>query len=273
MNHLIAKTRGKKGGFYKLISNKEIFELPVDLSSSNDYDPAYKLEEDEWFSIESFSTQDFCIDFLSKKFVSADYNQLTVEDYGNIEYLCSYQTGTYFFQKISSTQLLRKKYLALSNAPSLVEDEPLIVIHNYADAIYDKEEDTLYFKSLSAISSIFKGIAILYREATQEETEIFLENDFISLGEDYAADNVKKANRKRIAMAMDTINNFSPRDKKSIFKYIKGYCKNLKFDEKASSFTIETEEDLKLLLYGIEQRYYTTILGGEKRLANSITTL
>lgn len=273
MNHLIAKTRGKKGGLFKLISNKEIFELPDDLNSSIEYDPAYKLEEDEWFSIESFSTQVFCTDFLTKKFVSTEYNQLAVEDYGNIEYLCSYQTGIYFFQKISSTQLLRKKYLALSKAPSLVEDEPLIVIHSYADAIYDKNDDTLYFKSLSTISSIFKGIAILYREATQQETETFLENDFISLGENYTADNVKKANRKRIAMAMDTINNFSPGDKKSIFKYIKGYCKNLKFDKKASTFTIETEEDLKLLLYGIEQRYYTTILGGEKRLANSITTL
>lgn len=273
MNHLIAKTKGKKGGFYKLISNKEIFQLPDNLSSSIGYDPAYKLEEDEWFSIDSFSTQDFCIEFLTKNFVSTEYNQLIVEDYGNIEYLCSYQTGIYLFQKTHPTQLLRKKYLALSKEPLLVEDESLIVIHNYADAIYYKKEDTLYFKSLSIISSIFKGIAVLYREATQEETETFLESDFISLGDNYSAEKVKKANRKRIAMAMDTINSFSPRDKKSMFRYIKEYCKNLKFDRKASSFTIETEQDLKLLLYGIEQRYYTTILGGEKRLANSITAL
>jgi hypothetical protein len=33
------------------------------------------------------------------------------------------------------------------------------------------------------------------------------------------------------------------------------------------------EEELKKLLYGIEQRYYTTRQGGERRLANSITPL
>lgn len=272
MNYLIAKKKGRLGSHYKLISNKEIFELP-DLTSSIEYNPAYKLEEDEWFSIETFSHQNFCIDLLTKKFISTEYNQLAVEDYGNIEYLCSYQTGIYYFQKITASQLIRKKYLTLSKTPSLIDDEPLIVIRDYADAIYDKNDDILYFKSLSSISSIFRGISILYREATQQETEAFLQNDFISLGDNYTADNVKKANRKRIAMAMDTINNFSPRDKKSIFKYILGYCKNLKFDKKASNFTIETEEDLKLLLYGIEQRYYTTVLGGEKRLANSITRL
>jgi hypothetical protein len=45
------------------------------------------------------------------------------------------------------------------------------------------------------------------------------------------------------------------------------------FDENDESFSISNEEDLKKLLYGIEQRYYTTKVGNEKRLANSITTV
>jgi hypothetical protein len=121
--------------------------------------------------------------------------------------------------------------------------------------------------------NIFKGIDALYREATQNETETFLANDFIQLNNGYSVENVKTANRKRIAMAMDTLSKFTPTEKNGIFKYIKGYCKNLKFDKKTSSFTIECEDDLKHLLYGIEQRYYTTKLGAEKRLANSITPI
>ena len=39
------------------------------------------------------------------------------------------------------------------------------------------------------------------------------------------------------------------------------------------AFHVESEDDLKKLLYGIEQRYYTTKVGNEKRLANSITTV
>jgi hypothetical protein len=273
MNHLVAKSKGKKAGYHKLISNKKIFDLPADLDNHVSYKPEYKLEEDEWYSISDFSEQEYCTPFLKTKFVSTDYDQIATKDYGTIEYLCSYQDGIYFFQKITPSQLVRRRYLTLANTPELVDNESLITINKFADAIYNKEDDTLYFRSLSTISTIFRGIDVLYREATQEETEKFLKNDFVKLGTSYTPDQVKKANRKRIAMAMDTLDKFSPKDKKSIYKYIQEYCKDLQFDKKASSFTIDTEDDLKLLLYGIEQRYYTTILGGEKRLANSITTI
>ena len=154
-----------------------------------------------------------------------------------------------------------------------MENEPIIVINNFADAIYKKDEDNLYFKKLTSVTSIFKGIEELYKEATQEETESFLENDFIKLDDNYSADKVKTANRKRIAMAMETLNRFSTEEKHSIFVYIKDYCEDLNFDENDSNFTITNEDDLKKLLYGIEQRYYTTPLGNERRLANSIITL
>ena len=74
-------------------------------------------------------------------------------------------------------------------------------------------------------------------------------------------------------MAMDTLQTFTSRQKQTIFKYIKEYCADLAFDKDNQTFSISSEEDLKKLLYGIEQRYYTTKLGNEKRLANSVITL
>lgn len=273
MNHLLAKTKGRNGDFFKVISNEEIFELPDDLDNPIEYDSDYKLEDDEWFAIADFSEKDYCIEFLTRRFISTDFNQIAREGYNNIDYLCAYQTGVYYFQKISTSQVIRKKYFAFSDAPTLVENEPIIVIDNYPDAIYVKNEDILYFKKLTAITGIFRGIDQLYQEATQEETEEFLENDFILLDNDYSADNVKKANRKRIAMAMATLQTFTPAQKQDIFTYIREYCEDLVFDENDENFTISGEEELKKLLYGIEQRYYTTRQGGERRLANSITPL
>lgn len=273
MNHLLAKTKGRNGDFFKVISNEEIFELPDDLDNPIEYDSDYKLEDDEWFAIAEFSEKDYCIEFLTRRFISTDFNQIPREGYINIDYLCAYQTGVYYFQKISTSQVIRKKYFAFSDAPTLIENEPIIVIDNYPDAIYVKNEDILYFKKLTAISGIFRGIDQLYQEATQEETEEFLDNDFILLTNDYSADKVKKANRKRIAMAMETLQTFSPAQKQDIFSYIREYCEDLVFDENAENFTISREEELKKLLYGIEQRYYTTRQGGERRLANSIISL
>lgn len=274
MNYLLSKTKGKKGGIFKVLSSsKDFYPIPDDLNNSKKYDASYKLDEDEWYSIKKFSTQSYSLDFVKKKFTSTDYNQLSMSDYDKIEYLCAYQSDIYFFQKISQTQLIRKRYISLSNTPALIDNESLIIIHKVPDAVYDTAVDTLYFKSLSTISSIFKGIDSLYREATQKETEEFLQSNFIVLGTDYSANKVKKANRKRIAIVMDTLKGFSHKKKKDILKYINGYCKNLPFDSKNGTFTIETEDELKQLLYGIEEKFYTTQVGKEKRLANSVTKI
>jgi len=273
MNHLIAKTKGRNGDYFKVISDEEIFELPNNLNSIVEYDADHNLDADCWFAIAEFSKKDYCIEFLTRRFVSADYNQLAQANYTKIDFLCAYQTGVYYFQKVSSKQLIRKKYFTLSDEPTLYEDAPIIVIDEFADAIYVKNEDTLYFKNLNAIMSIFKGIDILYREATHEETEEFLDNDFIELTNDFSADNVGRANRKRIAAARGTLASFTPEEKQGIFAYIREYCEDLNFNEDDENFSISSEEELKQLVYGIEQRYYTTRLGNERRLANSITPL
>lgn len=273
MNYLIAKTRGARGEFFKVLSEgTDIYSLPEDLVNRVTYDPSYRLEEDEWFSIDNFSEKEFFIDFLRRSFNSTDYNQIAVHDYNKIEYLCAFQNNLYFFQKISDSLFIRKKYLSLSVTPVL-QNKGIIIVNKIPDAVYDKKSDVLCFRKLSTISSIFRGIDTLYKEATQTETEQFLQNNFIRLEEGYNANMVKTANRKRIALAIDTLDTYSSEDRKSIFAYIKEYCEDLQYDESNSYFILKSEEDLKKLLYGIEQRYYTTVLGGEKRLANSVLVL
>ena len=67
MNQLIAfKRKGKVQEFVKLISEKEVFETPEDLAQTQEYNCDYKLSEDEWFIIDSFTQRDYCIDFLKK---------------------------------------------------------------------------------------------------------------------------------------------------------------------------------------------------------------
>jgi len=273
MNHLLAKKGGRNGAYVKLMSDNNIFELPGDLDNPHVYDNDHKLDDDEWFAITDFSNSEYSIDFINTDFNSAEYNQIKNDDYKNLKFLCSYQDDNfYFFQKITSSQTITKKWFKISNEPVLSE-EPIIIIKPYSDAIYDKALDILYFKNLTAITTIFPEIGNLYKEATDADTEDFLNNDFINLINNYDVLKVKTANRKRIAMAMDTLSKFTVVEKNKIFEYIKEYCAELDFSEEEGHFEIGTEDNLKHLLYGIEQRYYTTPLGNEKRLANSITTL
>jgi hypothetical protein len=272
MKHLIAKTKGAKGKYYKILTDNEIFNAP-NVSDSVKYNSDYKLDDGQWFHISEFSQESYMDAFLEKQFISTEYDNISQSQFRSLSHFVEIQSNEYLYQKITPTQLLRKRYIALDNKPRIVKETSLIPIPHTVDAYYKKDEDKLYFKKLTRITTIFKGIDSIYKEATEAETAQFLAEPFIKLENDFGAKNVKKANRKRIALAMNTLNTFKPKERKSIMNYIGGYCPALKYDKSTSAYSIESEDELKQLLFGIEQRYYTTPVGGEKRVANSVLAL
>lgn len=284
MNFLIAKIRERRQRdpkYWKLLSIEEDL-YTVDPSMPHvPYNPATNLDEDEWFSLDSFSQHTFFLPFLKDEFNSSAYLQFREQDFSKLDFLFSYQgNGNFFcFQNITKSQLVRKKciyldgiFFSINREYVYSADSKSIPIHSIPDAIYQKDIDRLYFKRLSSITSIFDGISVLFREATNEETQEFLNNPMISLENGFNASNVKTPNRKRIALAMQTLSRFDDREMNELFTYIRQYCNDLRVvDERA--FVIGSEDQLKALLYGIEQRYYTTPVDQEKRLANSVVSL
>lgn len=273
MNHVIARIKGRDNVFEKLYSGESIFELPDGLDAAVEYSPETILEDDEWYKLDRFSSTAYVIDELTHDFNTTNYAEANRVKTESIEYIISVQDNTYFFQRILKHSLMMKKRITLGDTVRLDPGEKSIVINSLPDAIYVKDTDTLYFRKLSIISPIFKGIDELYREATEEETEEFLKNDFVELEEGYGVKNIKKSNRKRIAMAMETLESFSKRDKQKILKYTHEYYPALKYEEEKNVFSIGNEEEMKYLLWGIEQRYYTTPVTRERRVANSVMQL
>lgn len=273
MDHVLARVKRLiKKPFLKTVSDHTLYEnTNVSLADCVPYSPDHNLDEDSWFKIEQFSQQSFCIDLLKSNFDSKDYNDLKKAQFPNIAYLLAIQGDDFYFQKVTPSLFIKKKFIGFGEAAAIEEANNRLVINDHPDAIYFKQSDALVFRNLAAISSIFKGIDALYREATQQETESFLQSGFIDLKDNYDASKVSKPNRKRIALAMDSLEKMSAKDKVDILAYIDDYCEQkLKFDNEAKQFEISTDDELKLLLYGIEQRFYTTLFGQEKRLANSV---
>lgn len=273
MDHLFARMKGRIEKYEKILSGKTIYEKPEDIENAVEYDVDYKLEEDEWYAVKSLSKKDFCLQFLGEPIDSTTYAQMKKGDINQIQYLCAYQSGNeFYFQRAMESRIMRKqKFLDCSGDFKIEETGQGIIINKIPDAIYLRERDILYFKKLETISPIFKGIDKLYREATREEVEKFLDKKFIKLGNNYNVNRVGKANRKRIALAMDTLVKLNKTEKKELFIYTNDYFPGLKYNGK--TFEINNEEDLKKLLYGIEQRCYTTPITNEKRVANSVYKL
>lgn len=275
MNYLIAKKKRTNNTYYLVLSQEDrIYELPNDLLNIKAYDTNYKLEDDEWFGIQDFSNSNYSIPFLTQDFNSAEYHQIINNQYNTVKFFCSYQDeDDYCFQKFIFSNIILRKWISLSGEPEIKVNEPILILRSIPEAVYRKSTNTLYFKNLSDIKSIFPEIIELYKEATDEETESFLNSEFINLNDGFDKTNVNTANRKRISMAIETLAKLEEEHKVQIHNYIKDYCPELEFSEEDNTFSIGNEEHLKNLIFGIEQRFYTTIVGNERRLANSISKL
>lgn len=276
MNNVFARVIGpRKKPYFKVVSDCTLFDA-VDTSrvSFVPYEPDHNLDDDSWFKIDNFSQQDYCLPFLKEDFDSKNYNELEKRYFSKISFIFSSQGDDFFFQKVTPSLFLKRKMIAFGECAAIEENKYRLVINAVPDAIYLKEADALIFKNLATVSGIFKGIDILYKEATAEEVSSFLGESFIELSDDYDVDNVSKPNRKRIALAIDTLVAMSSEDRNEMLVYINDYCKEkLKYDDFTRKFEVSSEDELKFLLYGIEQRFYTTRFGDEKRLANSIQRL
>ena len=265
----------KIGSFEKLYSNdkKDVFEKRLDIECHpKEYDCNYHIEEDECYKINDFSLKEYCPGMLKKAFNSTLYKEDNNLEINKLEYIVVYQNKEYYFQRIfAKNKLKNKKWFEFGENVKLKENENAITLNLLPDALYDTTKDTLFFKKLSAIQKIFPGIEILYREATQAETENFLTENFIKLENGFSADSVKVMNRKRIAIVSDLWSKLDKSKREKILKYTSKYCKNLNFEK--GIFSISNEVQLTALLYGLEERYYTTEVGNQKMVANSVKKL
>ena len=271
MTEIYARLRGKRSEC-KIITTTQLTIYPSfdeNIISLFEYMPDSTLKENEWFRIKDASKEDYAIDLMKDRFSSVDKDQLVLDDVKDINYLFSCCDDIIYFQKMTKAKLVAKKRISLLNEKyEYFESACEIVINDLPDAIYSRSNDELYFQKLERITTIFEKIDQLYRAATSEETEAFLNSDFIQLKDGFSSKNVKTANRKRIALAMKTLSNLEDQEKNNILKYIVEYCPDLKMSDNAIG--IGSESELKMLLYGIDQRFYTTPIGGEKRIANSV---
>lgn len=290
MDYLLAKIKGRGAGFSMVLSGETVFDNIPDFSNARTYDDDYRLHDGEWFVVNDFSTKSYCIELLNNDFDATVYSNLAKQLYRKIAYVISVQEGEdgnviYIFQNVTSSLLLSKqKFISFgpielgisgitnTDQASLVNNENILVLKNSPDCYYVKAEDKLYFRNLSSITSIFDGINELYNEATDEEVQTLFDLEMVNLGADFGADKVKIPNRRKIKEALIRYNSFSDEKKQLLPNYISKYCPTL-FDEETRKFNINSEKELTELLNGMNQRYYTTEIDEEKRLANSITVV
>lgn len=268
------KQRTSNNKYRKMLSIDEPIYCCMNslIKSCIPYAPSIILGEEEWFCLTEEQFKPYANGVLDQEIQTVDFDSLERHDFDAIDFIIVDEQDGLYFQNVTRAKLVaRKSILCFGENFKYERDRHELVINELPDAIYSRTEKCLYFRKLESITGIFKGIDQLFREATENEVRDFLGSDFILLRDGYNVSAVKTPNRKRIALVKDIMGKFTKTDKMKIFSYIDEYCSTL--SQRNGVFEIGNEEDLKMLLYGIEQRFYTTPIGGEKRLANSVIPL
>jgi hypothetical protein len=199
----------------------------LDEISSVPYSPTAILEEDDWFSINLSKTENTAevatedkisdpLELLSRQ-INTTLPTLKADQYKGVKYFVFEPSGKKWFllQKVlSGSKIYGKKILTVSDQPKLIE-KPVIIINEEPDALYNYETNTLYFKKLEKLNSIFSNINSLYREATKEEMDTFFQMEIISVDQQFTTNKIGMLNRKNIALILETYNSYDADVKKN----------------------------------------------------------
>lgn len=277
MDYLLARIDTRKKNNMRLVLSDKTIYHDVVIDNVIEYNDEYKLREGEWFVVNEFKEKPYFKAWIKEPFNAGDYSQLQVEEYSGLRFLCAIQDGNKFmFQRLFSGNVYENKTFlsfSLHAEPLLREDNQLVVINKEPDAIYHQEENKLYFKSIPTVKPLFPGIEELYKEATNEEVETFLQLDCIQIGDGFTADRVKTPNRRNIKEAKEIYDNYTNEDKNALRAYAQKYRPELNYNPDVDVCEIANDEQLKDLIYCILQRFYTTEIGGKKRVAHSVNDM
>lgn len=276
MGIFIAKIKGNDEHLYKLVDQVENDDYAnINLEEAIVYDSNNDMAH-QWFKINDFSASPACLPVLTRHFESADLESLNVANNSDIDFIAFYDGACFYIQKTPKSNYIKKKQISFNgDAVSYKTDESVIFISPIPNCIYNRESDVLYFMDISKAYAVFGNLKVNYRDATNAEVVNFLSSDMVEAN-DFDSSKVGISNRKRIASVLNLYNNYNDEQKITLKKYIKEKVgDNIEYDENSCKFKIGDEKQLRLLLYGIQQRFYVPPLAeeGDVKVATNSTSI
>lgn len=277
MGTFLAKLTGDNDRWYKLVDQIENEDYSgINLDNPVEYDPN-NIIANQWFKIKDFNSKDCFLSILEQDFDVAELHTLTRNQFNEhkIDFIAFYNEHKYYIQKFTKGSFLKKKWFSLDgDGVKYFENDGLIYINPVPNCIYDNQSKCIYFLDIAKAYSIFKDLKLDYKEATDAETDRMLKSDLIKTKQGFNASGVGVSNRKRITSILAQYEAYEDNDKNTLKNYIREKVGNkLTYNANSDSFEISSDAELRLLLYGVQQRFYQPPLESEVQVATATTGL
>lgn len=173
------------------------------------------------------------------------------------------------FSKVGKKQVAagEKRVVLGGSGPELAQDAASVTLGGEVHAYWNGAR--LFFKKFSQIQPLFPGIAELYRQATQKETNQFLSSELFELRSEMSDAVVGNKNR-RLIMNMLAAKGNELSDPAMLEKYV-DYAKeyNLDLEIENGKIALVDNGDISTVLGLLDERYYTSAVTGERRETKS----
>lgn len=274
MGTLIAKIKNEPQ-WVKIRDQVEIDVLnQLDLSDSMGYDPHNNMTH-QWFRIADLSETEYFNDLFRTPIETGELTTINVEQLDDIKFFAYYADNKFYIQRMLTGCYIKKaSFWSLGDSIQFANDNKMVTINPIPDGVYDLNTDTLYFQELNRLYRIFSNIKSEYVQGTNDSIHDFLSNDMINLEEDYTVDKVSLSNRKRIAEVARAYDAYTDIQKDELKRYISQYSNgDLEYNERDKKFNIRNDTELRLLLFGMQMRFYKQPLSEEVQVATSTTSI
>ena len=276
MGCFVAKLKVDDERWYKLADQEVNDDYEgIDLTEAVEYDPN-NTDAEQWFYVPDFNNKDGFLQLLDSDFDVAELESLSNEQFASrsIDFIAYYHEHRYYIQKFTKGNFLKKKWFAWDgDAVRYFEEDGLIYVNPMPNCVYDNQNHRIYFMDIAKAYTLFGNLKLDYKEATDAETTQMLQSDIIQTV-NFNASGVGVSNRKRITSILTKYNQYEQDKKRTLKNYIKDTVgENLPYDEATGKFAVINDSQLRLLLYGIQQRFYQPPLDEEVQVATATTGL
>ena len=274
MGTYIAKLKQDDQRWYKLADHKTNDDYEgILLNDTVIYDPNNNVI-DQWFRVEEFNQKQGFISLLSKDIIVAELESLSSDQFVSrqIDFIAYYHEHKYYMQSFTRSSLMKKKWFSLDGeAVTYSDKDGVLFINPIPNCIYDNQAHCLYFKDIAKAYGVLGDLKLDYKAATEPEVNSFLQSDIIQT-EGFGVAGVGLSNRKRITSILSKYEQYGQKEKATLRQYIRDSVGNsLVFNEETQKFIVRSDTHLKLLLYGMQQRFYQPPLEEEVQVATSNT--
>lgn len=275
MGYLVCKVNqssGKSCDKIKIISKTdENLYTDIDGLKVIPYNPNYKLEEDQIFVIESadsFITNKEILENFETK--ASTYEELEGDKWSKVAVLVFSNNNKNYYQRIIGKKYLNTKVVLkfVSTGPQITEEIEGIALNPNSFIIYDIKNKKLYFKNFLEVSKIFKGIEVLYREATEDEVKKFFSNDLVDKNSTIGFENITSAKRKKILLALSEL------EKGKEIEKLRAYGKKYYPSHfESDKILVNSLDNIDVLINVVHEHCYTSEVTNQKKIANSTMDL